>query len=121
MLDELAGTGLRPAVPVADTGNGANADFRRSLQDRSLAYVLQAKAEITAHSETAEPHQPACGGLTPRPLPRYRARPASLRDHDTSLHSAVAEATIGRCGSAWLNPHITVSGDTRRTGVRTRP
>lgn len=28
MLDELAAVGLRPAVLVADTGYGANADFR---------------------------------------------------------------------------------------------
>ncbi|WSR28692.1 transposase [Streptomyces sp. NBC_01205] len=33
MLDELAATGLRPAVLVADTGYGANADFRRGLDD----------------------------------------------------------------------------------------
>ncbi|MEV5201128.1 hypothetical protein [Streptomyces sp. NPDC053720] len=28
MLDELAAVGPRPAVLVADTGHGANADFR---------------------------------------------------------------------------------------------
>ncbi|MFD7534670.1 transposase [Streptomyces sp. NPDC059819] len=43
-LDELAATGLRPAVRVADTGYGANADFRRGLEDRALAYVLQTRA-----------------------------------------------------------------------------
>ncbi|MFF2005982.1 transposase [Kitasatospora sp. NPDC058201] len=31
MLDELAGTGLRPAALVADAGYGANADFRHGL------------------------------------------------------------------------------------------
>lgn len=38
------------------------------------------KAEMTAHSEEAEPHQPAYGAGA-RPLPRYRTRPLSLRDH----------------------------------------
>lgn len=32
MLDELAATGLQPAVLVADTGYGANAGFRRGLE-----------------------------------------------------------------------------------------
>lgn len=78
MLDELDGTGLRPAALVADTGYGANADFRHGLEDRGLAYVLQAKAEMAAHGEDAVPYQPAYGGLGPRPLPRYRTRPLSL-------------------------------------------
>ncbi|RLV73864.1 hypothetical protein D3C57_131600 [Streptomyces rapamycinicus NRRL 5491] len=81
MLDELDGHGLRPAALVADTGYGANADFRHGLEDRGLAYVLQAKGEMTAHAEGCEPHQPAYGGLGPRPLPRYRTRPLSLRGH----------------------------------------
>ncbi|MFC9245775.1 transposase, partial [Streptomyces sp. NPDC057136] len=79
MLDELNETGLRPAALVADTGYGANADFRRGLEDRGLAYVLQAKAEMTTHPEGAEPLTPDYGGLGPRPLPRYRTRPMSLR------------------------------------------
>lgn len=83
MLDELAEAGLRPAALVADTGYGANADFRHGLEDRGLAYVLQAKAEMTAHGQDTQPHQPAYGGLGlgPRPLPRYRTRPVSLREH----------------------------------------
>ncbi|MFD9065848.1 transposase [Kitasatospora purpeofusca] len=43
---------------VADTPYGANADFRHGLEDRHLAYVLQAKGEMTAHQEDAEPHCP---------------------------------------------------------------
>nr|WP_107052985.1 transposase [Streptomyces sp. NRRL S-337] len=58
-----------PAVLVADTGYGANADFRRDLEDRRLAYVLQANGEMTAHGEEAVPHQPDYGGLGPKPLP----------------------------------------------------
>ncbi|WUA48017.1 transposase [Streptomyces sp. NBC_01367] len=81
MLDELAGTGLRPAALVADTGCSATADFRHGLEDRGLAYVLQVKGEMTAHGQDTEPHRPAYGGLGPRPLPRYRTRPVSLREH----------------------------------------
>nr|WP_323185924.1 transposase [Streptomyces sp. NBC_00378] len=67
MLDELAAVGLRPAVLVADTGYGANADFRHGLEDRGLAYALQVRGEMTAHAEYAVPHQPPYGGLGPRP------------------------------------------------------
>lgn len=77
MLDELAGIGLWPTALVADAGYGANADFRRGLEDRGLGYVLQVKGEMTAYPDDAEPHQPAYGGLGPRPLPRYRIRPPS--------------------------------------------
>lgn len=69
MLDELDGNGLRPAVLVADTGYGANAEFRRGLEVRGRAYVLQVKADMTAYGEDVRPHQPAYGGLGPRPLP----------------------------------------------------
>ncbi|ATW52243.1 transposase [Streptomyces peucetius] len=68
-LDELAGTGLRPAVLVPDPGCGAKADFRRGLEDRHLAYVLQTKGAMTAHGEETVPHQPGYGGLGPKPLP----------------------------------------------------
>ncbi|MGY3676837.1 SRSO17 transposase [Streptomyces sp. TE33382] len=71
MLGEPAAVGLRPAVLVADTGYGANADFRHGLEDRGLAYALQVKGEMTAHAESAVPLQPPYGGLGPRPLPRY--------------------------------------------------
>ncbi|WTK98712.1 transposase [Streptomyces sp. NBC_01508] len=81
MLDELAAVGLRPAVLVADTGYGANADFRHGLEDRGLAYALRVKGEMTAHAESAVPLQPLYGGLGPRSLPRYRTHPVSLREH----------------------------------------
>lgn len=40
---------------VADTGYGANADFRHGLEQRNLAYALQVRGETTAHGEWAEP------------------------------------------------------------------
>ncbi|MCK7628245.1 IS701 family transposase [Streptomyces sp. RS10V-4] len=107
MLDELAGAGLRPAVLVADTGYGANADFRRGLEDRGLAYVLQAKAEMTAHGEGVEPRQPAYSGLGPRPLPRYRTRPVSLREHVLAAGRGQGRTLTWRKGSkAAMSSHF---------------
>ncbi|MFE6667178.1 IS701 family transposase [Streptomyces sp. NPDC057697] len=99
MLDELATVGLRPAVLVADTGYGANADFRHGLEDRGLAYALQVKGEMTAHTESAVPYQPPYGGLGPRPLPRYRTRPVSLREHVVAAGRGSAVAVTWRKGS----------------------
>ncbi|MFH9426638.1 IS701 family transposase [Streptomyces sp. NPDC017529] len=99
MLDELAGIGLHPAVVVADTGYGSNAAFRTALEDRGLAYVLQVKGELTAHGAQAEPVQPLYGGLGPRPLPRYRTRAVSLREHVLAAGRDQVTAVTWRQGS----------------------
>ncbi|WP_030724432.1 IS701 family transposase [Streptomyces sp. NRRL F-2580] len=121
MLVELDGIGLRPAALVADTGYGANADFRHGLEDRGLAYVLQVKAEMTAHGEEAEPHQPAYGGLGPRPLPRYRTRPLSLRDHVLAAGRRAGRTLTWRKGSkAAMSSHFVLLR-VRLAGRRPKP
>ncbi|MFF8618620.1 IS701 family transposase [Streptomyces sp. NPDC015350] len=121
MLDELAVVGLRPAVLVADTGYGANTDFRHGLEDRSLAYALQVKGEMTAHSESAVPHQPAYGGLGPRPLPRYRTRPVSLREHVLAQGRGSAVTVTWRKGSKAAMPARFVFLRVRLAGRRPKP
>ena len=121
MLDELDGIGLRPAALVADTGYGANADFRRGLEDRHLAYVLQVKGEMTAHGEQAVPHQPAYGGLGPRPLPRYRTRPQSLREHVMDAGRGRGRTLTWRKGSkAAMSSHFVLLR-VRLAGRRPKP
>ncbi|MFI8393134.1 IS701 family transposase [Streptomyces sp. NPDC085540] len=121
MLDELSGVGLRPSALVADAGYGANADFRHGLEDRGLAYVLQARAEMTAHGEDAEPHQPAYGGLGPRPLPRYRTRPVSLRDHVLAAGQQQGRTLSWRKGSkAAMSAHFVLLR-VRLAGRRPKP
>ncbi|MFJ5118323.1 transposase [Kitasatospora sp. NPDC088548] len=121
MLDELAGTGLRPAVLVADTAYGANADFRHGPEDRFLAYVLQAKGEMTAHSEDAEPYRPPYGGLGPRPLPRHRSRPVSPREHVPAAGRRAGRSVTWRKGSkAAMSSHFVLLR-IRPAGRRPRP
>ncbi|MEW2418916.1 IS701 family transposase, partial [Streptomyces sp. NPDC046866] len=121
MLDELAGIGLRPGVLVADAGYGANADFRHGLEERGLGYVLQVRGEMTAHGEDAEPHQPAYGGLGPRPLPRYRTRPVCLREHVLAAGRAHGRALVWRQGSkAALSSHFVLLR-IRLAGRRPKP
>lgn len=121
MLDELAATGLRPAALVADTGYGANADFRRGLDDRGLAWVLQVKGEMTAHGQDAVPHRPDYGGLGPRPLPRYRTRPRSLRDHALAAGRSSGRSLTWRKGSkAAMSSHFVLLR-VRLAGRRPKP
>ncbi|MFB0631117.1 IS701 family transposase [Streptomyces sp. AB3(2024)] len=121
MLDELAGGGLRPAVLVADTGYGANADFRRALDDRGLAYVLQVRGEMTAHGQDVVPHQPDYGGLGPRPLPRYRTRPVSLREHVLAAGRGRGRAVAWRKGSKGAMSSHFVFLRVRLAGRRPKP
>ncbi|MFE6744189.1 IS701 family transposase [Streptomyces tubercidicus] len=121
MLDQLSGMGLRPAVVVADAGYGANAGFRHGLEDRGLAYVLQARAEMTAHGQDAEPHQPAYRGLGPRPLRRYRTRPISLREHVLAAGRSRGRSVTWRKGSkAALSSHFVLLR-IRLAGRRPKP
>ncbi|MET8299240.1 IS701 family transposase [Streptomyces sp. NPDC005180] len=121
MLDELAGIGLRPAALVADAGYGANADFRHGLEDRGLGYVLQVKGEMTAHREDAEPHQPTYGGLGPRPLPRYRTRPVSLREHVLAAGRQQGRSVVWRKGSKAALSSYFVLLRVRLAGRRPKP
>nr|WP_234443875.1 transposase [Streptomyces sp. NRRL B-24484] len=121
MLDELSDTGLRPAVLVADTGYGADADFRHVLEDRFLAYVLHAKGEMTAHAESAEPHRPPYGGLGPRPLPRYRTRPFALREHVLAAARRAGQSVTWRKGSKSAMSSHFVLLRVRLAGRRPKP
>lgn len=121
MLDELAATGLRPAVLVADAGYGANAGFRHGLDERGLAWVLQAKGGMTAHGRDAVPHRPGYGGLGPRPLPRYRTRPVSLREHVLAAGRHRGRAVTWRKGSkAAMSSHVVLLR-VRLAGRRPKP
>ncbi|MGH4036173.1 IS701 family transposase [Actinomycetota bacterium Odt1-20B] len=98
MLDEMGGLGLRPAVVAADAGYGSNAYFRAGLDDRHLAYVLQVESKLTAYAADVEPVTLTYGGLGPHPLPRYRTRPVSLRDHVLSAGRGQAVTVTWRRG-----------------------
>lgn len=77
--------------------------------------------EMTAHGEAAEPHQPAYGGLGPRPLPSYRNRPVSLREHVLAAGRGQGRALTWRKGSkAAMSSHF-VLVRVRLAGRRPKP
>ncbi|WP_078954026.1 IS701 family transposase [Streptomyces globisporus] len=78
LLDTPADWKLTAKVVVADAGYGTNTPFRLGLEERGLHYVVALSGKEVAHPQTAEPHQPAYGGLGPPTLPRYRTEPRPL-------------------------------------------
>ncbi|WP_093694662.1 IS701 family transposase [Streptomyces sp. 2231.1] len=77
LLDRLADQGLVVPVIVADAGYGRSVSFRLALEERRWSYVMAVDPKEIVRPATAEPSQPAYGGLGPPTLPRYRepARP----------------------------------------------
>ncbi|CAM5518164.1 IS701 family transposase [Streptomyces rimosus] len=78
LLDRLAGHGVAVPVIVADAGYGRSVSFRLALEERGWFYVLAVDPKESARPATAEPYQPAYGGLGPPTLPRYREAPRPL-------------------------------------------
>jgi SRSO17 transposase len=79
MLDELDQWGLRPPILVADAGYGEVGEFRQGLDDREIGYVVQVKADTSAYPEQVHPTTAPYRGRGRRPRPRYRDKPASLK------------------------------------------
>ncbi|MBP8539977.1 IS701 family transposase [Streptomyces sp. MK37H] len=92
LLDRLAAQGLEVPVIVADAGYGRSVAFRLALEERGFSYVMAVDPKEIARPATAEPYQPAYGGLGPPTLPRYRepARPlATFVEVDTRFEDVV--------------------------------
>src|SRR5437764_9146718 len=89
MIDEMTGPGgwdvlersaggARPVV-AADAGYGDNTTFRLELQNRGWRYVVAVKGTTSARPRDAVPEMMAYGGRGRPSVPRYRAKPANLR------------------------------------------
>jgi DDE superfamily endonuclease len=79
MVDELGTWDLVPPVLVADAGYGEVGEFRQGLDDRQIPYVVQVKADTSAYPEQTRPTVAPYTGKGRRPRPRYRDKPASLK------------------------------------------
>ncbi len=86
-----------------------------------MAYVLQVKGELTAHTAAAEPQQPRYGGLGPKPLPRYRTRAVSLREHVLAAGRDRAATVTWRKGSKAAMTSRFVFLRVRLAGRRPKP
>jgi SRSO17 transposase len=114
MVDELSTWGLVPPVLVADAGYGEVGEFRQGLDDREIGYVVQVKADTSAYPEHVRPTTAPYTGRGRRPRPRYRDKPASLKQLALAAGQSACVDLIWRRGSKGLQR-------SRFLGLRVRP
>jgi SRSO17 transposase len=108
MIDELIGWGLTPPVMVGDGAYGDNTEFRTSLEQRNIRYVLDVKGVTSAYPEAAQRELPDYQGRGQPPKCRYQQDPSSLRDlalgagQNTCVEVTWREGTRGKMTSRFL-------------------
>jgi SRSO17 transposase len=120
MVDELAAWDLRPPVLVADAGYGEVGEFRQGLDDRDIGYVVQVKADTSAYPEQTRPTVVPYKGKGRRPRPRYRDKPASLKQLATSAGPQAGVELIWRRASKGLQRSRFLCLRVRPAGVTPR-
>jgi SRSO17 transposase len=108
MVDELVGWGITPPVVLGDGAYGDNTEFRTSLEQRGISYVLDVKHTTSAYPEDARRERPAYQGRGQPPKCRYQQDPSSLRDlalaagKDAAVSVIWREGTRGKMSSRFL-------------------
>ena len=120
MLDELASWGHRLPLICADAGYGEITDFRLSLSERGIAYVVAVKSTTSAHPAEAAPELMDCNGRGPRPHTiRYPQAPSPVKDlagaRETFVEITCRHGTKTSPGSALA------AMTSRFTALRVRP
>jgi SRSO17 transposase len=99
LLDELAGWDLVPPVVLADAAYGEVGEFRRGLEERELASVVQVPGAISAYPEQVVPETAPYPGRGRRPVPRYRQRRSWLRQLVLAAGAPTASTVTWRQGA----------------------
>jgi SRSO17 transposase len=120
MVDELRTWELTPPVLVADAGYGEVGEFRQGLDDRDIGYVVQVKADTSAYPEHVCPVAAPYKGKGRRPRPRYRDKPASLKQLALAAGQSAGLELIWRRGSKGLQRSRFVALRVRPAGVTPR-
>ncbi len=108
MIDELRSWGLEPPAILGDGAFGEVTEFRESLEERELRYVVQTKGGTSAYAEAVRPTRPHYPDRGRPPKPRYRGKPSSLRSLalEAGAEAAVSvswrEGTKGELRSRFL-------------------
>jgi SRSO17 transposase len=108
MIDELISWGIKPPVLLGDGAYGDNTEFRTSLEQRDISYVLDVKGPTSAYPEAARRERPDYKGRGQPPKCRYQTDPSSLRDLALAAGEQAAvtvtwrEGTRGKMSSRFL-------------------
>src|SRR5258708_2430978 len=85
--------GAQRPVVAADAGYGDNTCFRLELAARGWQYAVAVKGTTSACPHDAVPETMAYGGLGRPSVPRYRARPLTLRQLAIASADQVQQVT----------------------------
>ncbi len=120
MLDELASWGHRPPLICADAGYGEITDFRLSLTERAVPYVVAVKSSTSVYPAEAEPELMDYNGRGPRPRTiRYQQAPSSVKEI-AGARESFTEITW-RNGTRTSPSNRPAAMSSRFTAVRVRP
>jgi SRSO17 transposase len=120
VLEEITSAGgARPAV-AADAGYGDNTTFRLELAARGWRYVVAVKGTTSAHAHDAVPETMAYGGLGRPSVPRYRAKPLSLRQLAIA-HADQIQQMTWRQGTRATKGNPTAAMTSHFLAIRVRP
>jgi SRSO17 transposase len=120
MLDELGAWELAPPVLISDSGYGEVGEFRAGLDDRQIPYVVQVKADTSAYPAQARPTVAPYKGRGRRPQPRYRDKPASLKQLALQAGQQACVELVWRRGSKGLQRGRFLALRVRPAGVTPR-
>jgi SRSO17 transposase len=120
VLDQVTAAGGKRPVVVADAGYGDNTTFRQELTDRGWQYVVAVKGSTSAHPHDAVPGALAYGGTGRPSVPRYRAKPASLRQLAIA-HAAEIRPVTWRQGTKATNGNPDAAMTSHFLAIRVRP
>ena len=120
VLEEITAAGAQRPVVAADAGYGDNTCFRLELAARGWQYAVAVKGTTSACPHDAVPETMAYGGLGRPSVPRYRARPLTLRQLAIASADQVQQVTW-RQGTKATRDNPAAAMTSHFLAIRVRP
>src|SRR5258707_2582287 len=120
VLEEITAAGAQRPVVAADAGYGDNTCFRLELAARGWQYAVAVKGTTSACPHDAVPEMMAYGGLGRPSVPRYRARPLTLRQLAIASADQVQQVTW-RQGTKATRDNPAAAMTSHFLAIRARP
>jgi SRSO17 transposase len=120
VLEEITAASAQRPVVVSDAGYGDNTCFRLELAARGWQYAVAVKGTTSAYPHDAVPETMAYGGLGRPSVPRYRARPLTLRQLAIASADQIQQVTW-RQGTKATRDNPTAAMTSHFLAIRVRP
>jgi SRSO17 transposase len=120
VLEEITAAGGERPVVAADAGYGDNTAFRVELAARGWQYAVAVKGTTSAYPHDAVPGMMPYGGRGRPGVPRYRARPLTLRQLAIASADQIQPVTW-RQGTKATNGNPAAAMTSHFLAIRVRP